>query len=92
MPLTDEGARVIARGRAPNLPMFERKFPPLDTKHFPAGNISTGTQESMGKGLALAFNCVNSKETDMYKVSDDMHEDFLSGNWLHDVPTVDLAF
>eukprot|EP01048_Picozoa_sp_COSAG05_P005785 COSAG05_NODE_353_length_10881_cov_72.725839_2_plen_470_part_00 len=71
--------------------LLERMFPPIDTKKFPDGNISIGAQQSYTKALAMVFNCLNSKENDMWVVSDGMHEDFLSGNWLHDVPTVDSA-
>ena len=71
--------------------LLERMFPPIDTKGFPDGKITITTQENMAKALALVFNCVNGKETDMWVISDNLQEDFLSGNWLHDVPTVDSA-
>eukprot|EP01048_Picozoa_sp_COSAG05_P011333 COSAG05_NODE_1063_length_5992_cov_6.381470_3_plen_157_part_00 len=71
--------------------LLERKFPPIDTKKFQDGNISTGSQKSYAKSLMMVFNSVNSKENDMWNITDDMQEDFISGNWLHDVPTVDTA-
>ena len=71
--------------------LLERMFAPINTKKFQDGKITIGTQESMAKALSMAFNSVNGKETDMWNITDDMQEDFLSGNWLHDVPTVDSA-
>ena len=71
--------------------LLERMFPPIDTKGFPDGKISIVTQQNMAKALAMVFNCVNGKEADMWVVADDMQEDFLSGNWLQNVPTIDSA-
>ena len=71
--------------------LLERMFPPIDTKGFSDGKISIVTQQNMAKALAMVFNCVNGKEADMWVVADDMQEDFLSGNWLQDPPTVDSA-
>jgi len=71
--------------------LLERMFPPIDTKKFQDGNISAGSQQSYAKSLMMVFNCVNSKENDMWNVTGDMQGDFLSGNWLQDVHTVDTA-
>ena len=71
--------------------LLERMFAPIDTKGFSDGKISIVTQQNMAKALAMVFNCVNGKEADMWVVADDMQEDFLSGNWLQDPPTVDSA-
>eukprot|EP01048_Picozoa_sp_COSAG05_P024679 COSAG05_NODE_5918_length_1059_cov_3.848958_1_plen_298_part_10 len=71
--------------------LLEGEFPPIDTKKFQDGNISTGSQKSYAKSLMMVFNCVNGKASEMWVISDNLQEDFLSGNWLHDVPTVDSA-
>jgi hypothetical protein len=71
--------------------LFEGKFPPIDTKNFPDGLISEGTQATYAKNLTLVFNCVNSKATNMGSVCEEKHDDFRTANWLHDVQTVDSA-
>ena len=52
--------------------LVEHMFPPINTKNFADGNISVGTQAMYVKNLALVFNCVNSKESDMGFVCEDM--------------------
>eukprot|EP01048_Picozoa_sp_COSAG05_P023714 COSAG05_NODE_5250_length_1225_cov_4.557726_2_plen_298_part_01 len=71
--------------------LLEGQFPPIDTKKFQDGNISTGSQKSYANSLMMVFNCVNGKGSDMWVISDNLQEDFLSGNWLHDAPSVDSA-
>ena len=71
--------------------LVNKMFPPVDTKNFADGNISIGTQETYTKNLALVFNAVNGQQSDMCNIDDDQHDDFVKGNWLQDVPTVDNA-
>ena len=60
--------------------LFEGKFPPIDTKNFPDGLISEGTQATYAKNLTLVFNCVNSKATNMGSVCEEKHDDFRTAN------------
>ena len=68
--------------------LLNQKFPPIDTKNFADGNISIGTQATYAKHVALAFNTLNGKTSDMYNIDDDL---ICEGNWLHDVSTLDSA-
>jgi len=71
--------------------LLNQKFPPIDTKNFADGDISIGTQATYAKHVALVFNTLNGKMGDMYNVDGDQHDDYMKGNWLQDVPTVDKA-